>query len=217
MNNGRGFTLIELIVGITLIVIVMSAAYAGFRSGMDMYRYQEKQNVFHQNIRQALFLVSRDMRCAYMPASRTDISFIGMHRADMFEAGDQVAFVTCLPSAHSKSGGLAGVAYYVSADPLIAQKGLVRSNSGFPAGPPEISKADIVEVAPLVKTMKLRYYDGDEWLDEWGSSNSAKSQALSHTLPAAVEISMTVHEHENSSGTETFTTVVPLYASKVLP
>ena len=64
MKN-KGFTLIELLVAITILVIAITLSYESFRLGTNTYRKHEKVNLLRQNMRVALFSLSRDIRCAY--------------------------------------------------------------------------------------------------------------------------------------------------------
>jgi type II secretion system protein J len=200
----NGFTLIELLVALTILVIVITTAYASFRAGLAAYRAQEENNILHQNIREALFMISRDVRSAYVSPGNGDIRFTGKHEGG--NANDSIAFVTCLRETAAKEGGLAEIGYYVDDDPATPHKGLVRMNHGFPAGPVVKRQAYPQEIAPLATSLKLRYYDGADWQDEWKENTAV--------LPASVEVTVTVAPEGKTDAEQTFKTVVPVIAGE---
>lgn len=214
----KGFTLLELLVSLTILVIVVLTVYVSFRLGLKTYRRQEKNSYINQNMRQAWRMISRDLRCAFVSDSK-DIRFIGEQNFD--GKNDKVNFVTYLPEIYGREGGLAEVSYYVDNDPNTDCEGLIRENRGFPyslassqqegqEGEEIINTAKIQEIAPLVRSFKLQYFDSKSWQDTWGKGGGIED--LSATLPVSVKISITLLDEETNEE-KSFETVAPVYSS----
>lgn len=169
MKGNKGIGLIEFIISINIILIVVIGAYYALNLGIKTYRRIENENYINQNIRKADALISRDLRCAFLKAK--DNVFKGEK--------DRLEFITYLPlqsvllENSKKESGLAKIKYFVSED-----KGLFRE---------ENEKTRLV--APLVKLIEFKYYDGMNWYDVWEFKYKRK-------LPVAVEIKFKVENED---------------------
>lgn len=200
MNDERAFTLLELLVGITVMTIIAATVYASLRLGLASYRSMEEAGYARQNTRNALFLVSRDVRCAYaMP---------GCFNGSADGGNSRVSLVACLPAAGADSGALAVVEYRMAGDSFAGHTGLVRIDRGFPAGPAEKRAARVQDIAPLATAFSVRYFDGKNWYDEWDGTLAERK----NTLPVAVEIAAVIAHEGKDNAPERVSTVVPVYA-----
>lgn len=59
-----GFTIVELLVAMTISLIVMAAIFSTFKSQQDSYVVQSQVSVTQQNLRAALFMITRDIQMA---------------------------------------------------------------------------------------------------------------------------------------------------------
>ncbi|MCB4791513.1 MAG: prepilin-type N-terminal cleavage/methylation domain-containing protein [Elusimicrobia bacterium] len=198
--NPKGFTLLELLISITILVMVITTVYAAFSTGLKAQKKQEEANYRNQSLRQAWRMMARDLRCAYVSDTNKNAIFIGEHNTGAGNS-DKITFVTALPGTGSKYGGLAVVSYYVSPG-----KGLIKENKGFPSYAPEETEGRLFEAAPLVKSLDITYFDGKNWSEEWGTENSKIS---SFSLPLQVQIKF-VFENDKKPVTE----LIPVYVKK---
>jgi prepilin-type N-terminal cleavage/methylation domain-containing protein len=60
----QGFTIIELMVAMAISLVVMAAVFSTFKSQQDSYVVQSEVSVTQQNLRAALFMISRDIKMA---------------------------------------------------------------------------------------------------------------------------------------------------------
>lgn len=206
-----GFSLIELLVGITILVIIVTTVYASFQIGLKTYRTQEQKNYLHQNIRLAWRMISRDLRCAFKSENK-DLKFEGEE--------NKVTFVTYLPEKLLKSSALSKVRYYIDDDPLTPYEGLVKEVYGFPISAPnededELAKKSgkIIQIAPKVESLKLKYYNGEDWFNSWDKDEEVSENKIPDDLPMIIEIQIGISSNENPDELETFTTTVPIYSS----
>ncbi len=71
-----GFTLIELIVAVALGIVVLTVIYSTFRSQHDSYYVQNQVSMTQQNIRAALYLITRDVQMAGHYTSLVDKPYL---------------------------------------------------------------------------------------------------------------------------------------------
>ena len=204
----KGVTLIELLVAITILVVVVTLSYESFRLGINNYRKHEKTNLLRQNMRVALFSMSRDIRCAYILQANDALRFTGSHTDSANTGNCKVNFVTCLPAISRGAGGYSAIEYYID-DTSAGNKGLVKIDKGIPVTGNAIETGKRFEIAPLVKKLELRYYDGNTWSQEWGYNDNFQARRL----PKAVEITIKAAQDESGKDEETITTVVPVFAA----
>lgn len=63
-NKEKGFTLIELMIAMALSLIVMAAIFSTFKSQQDSYVVQSQVSMAQQNLRAALYMITRDVQMA---------------------------------------------------------------------------------------------------------------------------------------------------------
>lgn len=219
-KNNTGFTLIEMIVVITITVLMVTVVYETFRVAMMAYTKQKEQQDVNRTMRHAWTQLSRDLRCAFMSTTNTSITFVGTHKQEYEHDYDAVQFVTYMPTSYSSSGGLCIVQYYIDVDPLTHEQGLVKALYGFPFGKNKNDKnanatpLRIQEIAPRVTSLKLHYYNGKKWVDAWGNDNNNPATSM-HALPGAVAISIEMSDNEHEKPVKTFSTIVPIFSSEI--
>jgi type IV pilus assembly protein PilW len=64
MNNRSGFTLVELLISLTLSSLVMTAIYSTYQSQQKTYVVQYQMAAMQQNARAAMFYMERELRMA---------------------------------------------------------------------------------------------------------------------------------------------------------
>ncbi|MBN1384583.1 MAG: prepilin-type N-terminal cleavage/methylation domain-containing protein [Elusimicrobia bacterium] len=181
--SSSGFTLLEMTVTVTILLVVIGAVYASFWIGIKTYKKQSEINNVSQNIRIAFHLISRDLRCSFLSMIDDNARFLG---------GD-----TRLDFAVFLKDKINDVSYYIDDDLLTPESGLQRRVGGRNS-----------ELAPLITAMNLKYYDGKQWLDSWGIDKLGQPIDKFRKIPRAVKVMFTLTE---SGGREkVFTTVVPV-------
>ena len=63
-QNNQGFTLVELLVAMTIALVVLAAVFYTFKSQQDSYVVQSQVAVAQQNVRAAMYMISRDTQMA---------------------------------------------------------------------------------------------------------------------------------------------------------
>jgi type IV pilus assembly protein PilW len=77
MKGSRGFTMTELLVAMAITAVVMAAVFSTYKSQQDSYVVQEQVAETQQNLRAALYMMSRDIRMAgYDPTGKAKTGFV---------------------------------------------------------------------------------------------------------------------------------------------
>ena len=63
-SKEHGFTLVELLVAMTMAAVVMAAVYTLYKTQQDSYIAQDQVVEMQQNVRASLYQMARDMRMA---------------------------------------------------------------------------------------------------------------------------------------------------------
>jgi type IV pilus assembly protein PilW len=84
-KNPQGFTLVELLVALTVSAVIMTAVYAAYQSQQKSYVVQEEVAALQQNLRTAMFYMSSQVREAGCNPSTTDVNKPGILTADTDE------------------------------------------------------------------------------------------------------------------------------------
>jgi len=64
VNNKEGFTLVELMVAMAITLVVMGAIFLTFKSQQDSYVIQDQITATQQNLRAAMYMLTRDIQMA---------------------------------------------------------------------------------------------------------------------------------------------------------
>jgi len=164
-----GVTLVELVVGATLIVGIIGSAYACLLTGHRTGEEVERRMDILQSARVALDLMGRDLRTA-CPLGK-DFALIGIDRTireGVVMANLDFATHNWTPSRPGESD-FCEVSYFVDRDPRTGGLALYRRRDPTPDDRP-LEGGYREEIAAGVREFKVEYYDGLYWSEKWGSA-----------------------------------------------
>ena len=151
-----------------------------------------------------------------MPSTPYDTGFIGTSSGSDKDPLDKLEFIsvnryTGLPHDVNETDVVRGIDmakiyYWIELDTKKAAHGLVRERplELTPPSGPVHREENIVEIARDVVFLNFRYFDGNDWLDTWDSTQTG-------TLPKAVEVTVMVQgEWRDQEVLESFTSRVYL-------
>jgi len=182
MNNNKAFTLIEIMVAVTILAFICAISY-----GIVLHTLESKDTVErHRSIASIgisiLERIRRDLEALYTG----DISdpFAGTDN----DTADRIDFVCTTPSFPDEDGKrthLIEVGYQLKENPDVFDYYLLlRRESRDVEGSP--LQGGILRVLyDKVKSFNIQFYDGSEWFDSW----SFKEQK---GLPHAVKIELVI-------------------------
>jgi len=185
----HGFTLIEILVAISIMAIVLTSIYGMFSSVTRAADRLEADGADYHLARVIFDRLGRELRGAYEPSGAEAQTFNGGISA---EGRTFLELTTTAVSPLSDSGsGLALVRYELAADEeseTVSQVLLRRELPWHQKSAVDTSQS-MMRLAPGIDKMTIRFYTSGEWLEEWGVQNSG--------LPEMVEISLSLRSEDH--------------------
>lgn len=211
MRCSRGssaFTLIEVIISAALMALILVSAYACLSACLASQKMIEPRADVLQNARVAMALMTADLRnaCPLSP----DFAFLGMHRMLGKVEADNLDFATHnYTPRHSREGDFCEVSYFVDKDPATGQYCLYRRRNPTLALDP-LSGGSREKIAQDVLGVRFEFFDGVDWYESWGSTNSNNAlntspevQSSDEGLPEAVRITLLFDSNPQANPTTT--------------
>jgi type II secretion system protein J len=192
-NRRSGFTLIELIISAALMAIVMGSTYLCLSAGVKGQRLIEARSEGVQSARTALNIIAADLRSAIpMPGN---VNFLGMRRTVEGVDADNLDFSTRnYEPKHAREPDYCEISYFLTPDKESDSYLLIRRRDPTP-DPEPLEGGMQQEIARGVRGLRIEYYDGFDWFDDWGDPEGKTKGMLippsnSSGLPEAVRITI---------------------------
>jgi len=188
----NGFTLIEILIAISIISIIIGALYGAYISNVKGIQITQQNSHIYQTARAVLDCMRRDLECAYLGSRASKKSALGMISEDREiedNPADRIDF-TALTHIYSKQDNLATdlceIGYFLKKDPDTNLFILYRRDSGIVDS--ELRHGGrIDELAYMVKGLDLEFIDkqGDRF-KYWNSLKGAHK----NVLPSLIKIKL---------------------------
>jgi len=152
VNNKEGFTLVELMVAMAISLVVMGAIFLTFKSQQDSYVIQTQISAMQQNVRAAMYMLTRDIQMAGY-YTNFDADNYTMDWDDVDNDNDPTTGTDIIrPLIYGQNNvNVAGDNIKDNTDVIVIVKA---SSEGRPLGPGEDATAGII-------TLTSRDLDGD--------------------------------------------------------
>lgn len=200
-KQSRGFTLLELLVAMSLMVVVAGSLYTALYTGFKARRSAMAAVEPTAQAINAIELLKQDIVGVLPIDGVLTESFIGTsNRSSKGEDADYVVFYTTQVYADEDElvGGVGKIELVLEEDTDEDRENfrLVRKITRNLLSPTELDPEEQV-LCRNVTALNLRYFDGESWLDEWDST------ADSNSLPVAMEVDIQVaYETANPMSTQ---------------
>ena len=202
LRTARGFTLLEVLIAISIIALLLTTVYGIFSSVSGTKERLDADSAAYHRARVIFDRLGREIRGTYYQAGHRDSTFSG----GTDEAGELfLELSTTAVSPISERGtGFALVRYRIGADTEDDDQSLVIQRSeraliGRAQG--ALEAPDMMRLAPGIRDFALRFYAEGTWHTSWNATESG--------LPAMVQLRLTIITED---GTE-----VPFMSSFRLP
>ena len=186
-QDDRGFTLLELIISLTIFSLVVVVVYATLSLGVGAATRGEARSIQNQRARAALALIARQLKSAYpLTLEAEDGIFVYF-----FGEPDAVSFISA--AGRPEVGGLEKIMYFLKEHEGRHSLWVRTAAPALPADLVEEREGSLIqetEVLPEVESLTWEYFGrvqtDEEWTDHW----DGKEQ---RSLPTAVRCSWQAH------------------------
>jgi len=214
--NSEGFTLLEVLVASAILSMVLAILYGVFSQTLTSTQRAEEQSAQSRAARIVLLRIGDDLQASF-PFAPDNPRFVGKTSRGQQFSDAFLSFVSLsgLPlTSESHAGDCYEIEYELVPDPHSAPaRQLVRRARFTPTTPDSaagrLSEGETLPLLTGVQGLRLRFFDGRAWHDEWGKEQTQTK------LPRAVEVELYLARKKTGAShqeeeTVTFSTLVDL-------
>jgi general secretion pathway protein J len=184
MRSQAGFTLFEVLVAVSIVALLLTTVYGVFTSVSGAKERLETTGEGYHQARVLFDRISREVRGAYVPAGHPDALFAGGNGATPFL---ELSTSAATPQGGGK-GGINVVRYEVQVDSESSDGRKVLLRSEVPLHEADQRQEGAYRLATGLEDLRWRYYDGEQWLEEWPTKRAQGANAAGQML----EVRLTV-------------------------
>ena len=181
----RGFTLVEMLVAITVTTLVAGSTVAILRTSAAAARRVDEQSTVQQEARMAVLAIATALRNVHRSPGNEQV--LEGRSGELGDApADRVRVFTVTRKAVRPSGPQSDVVeceFFLAAPEAGGPPALFRRLDPTRNEPPD-GGGVLERLAENVVALRIAYFDGGQWIDEWTEKNKG--------LPAAVRIQLVV-------------------------
>ena len=209
----NGFTLVELLLALTIFAIIGVGIHQTLRSGVDAQRHGEESVQIVQIARQVLSRITGDLRATYTSQGVYGGAMIGEDDIGVDVDLDRLSFTTANHTPKPYAVGeyaLATIEHFIDDDDATENVGLQRHVLPVAEATVE-EELEVENYASEVKSLNFRYYNGLDWTDSWDSTADG-------VLPLAVEVTIGLsleNEGESRASTDAAAAVLRRFSTTV--
>jgi general secretion pathway protein J len=181
-HNARGFTLLEILVAISIVAIVLTAVYGIFISVSNARERLEADGEIYHRVRVVFDRVGRELR-GISPAGGPEQH--GVFRTGKDEGGNPTLEMTTSATAQLglQQTGIALVRYSLAAEPeKPAGKILYRTEQSALVTDETLRQAGPMRLAAGIEQLEWRFLLQDQWRNEWDAAQDGLPQLVELTL-----------------------------------
>ena len=188
----RGFTLVEVLVAISILAIVLTSVYGIFSSVSLARGRLDADSADYHRARVIFDRLGRELRGAYFAPKSANLAFVS--EPTERDTLDELELTTTAVSPLSQTGsGIARVRYRLVMDSEDPENRLVLLRSEQPAYQPaiELNDSDMMRLATGIENLVIRYYANGQWQAGWNGLSAGG-------LPEMVEINLQLRTREGA-------------------
>jgi general secretion pathway protein J len=191
-HPNHGFTLLEILMAISIFAIVISLAYGAYRSTFRIIDHTESQTEIYNQARIAMHRISNDLGSLYLGSKGSlqgKAQTLGNKQADTIQFTSTAHLIL---NREEQAAGLATISYTVVEDPDTRELSLLRHDQAFrPSENEEPVLGKGLLLCEGLQEVRLVYYDTKgEQKDSWDSKEIEKADTNAQALPGRIEVSL---------------------------
>ena len=197
-NNTQDFSLLELLIAMTMMAIIASSLYASLSIGFKAKESAENSIEAERSAVIVMDLLKREIVSALPPKGYFAGKFVGTDSRN--ESGcdsDSLVFYSASysPGEDEVACDIVRIEIALSTREGTNENVLVRGVTTNLLSPKSLEPYEEV-LCSGINSLNLMYYDGYDWLDEWDSGS------YNDSLPKAVAISIKFERKDNNESDE---------------
>ena len=213
VEKGRGFTLLELLLAISIFAVVVAVLFSSFWVGIGAWEKGEAGIEFQQRMRAVSELLFREISSTYpyfLTPSQLDkhTSYVAF-----FGEPDSLRFVS-YANLHKRASGLCMLEFWVSERRglMLGEAAALAANKEDFDAVPLRSPEYALEICPEVRGLQFRYFDQKnddepgEWLERW---DPVERQGY---MPKIIEVTLTFPDQRGEDAS-TQQLIIPIMSS----
>lgn len=187
-RKSRGFTLIEVLISISIIAILLATVYGIFSSVSGTKERLDADSAAYHRARVIFDRLGREIRGAYYQSARRDSVF----RGGSDEAGRLFLELstTAVSPISARGAGFALIRYRVGPDAEADNQSLVieRSERALIGRTQEtLETPQMMRLAPGIRNFAIRFYANGSWHTSWDATDSGLPQLVQLRLDIITE------------------------------
>jgi len=202
MGNRRAFTLVELLIASTMLVLLGGAGYAVFAAGTHAAAKTRRRSRMVVHAQRALSAMSADIRAAVEHKGTRLTSLDAEYEGLDADTIDFIAVRTRRGQPEPGAGGRAEIGYYIDNDPGTEARWLLRREDATLDDDP-LEGGVATPAGPCVSELNIEYFDEFGWVDGWHDSDA---------FPRGVRIAIVVLDADEVEAPMLFETTVCIAA-----
>jgi len=213
-EGAEGFTLVEMLIAMVILATVLTIAYRVFSSSYSALRQVNPERDPYHTARVILDRMTDEIQSAYFRPGLSHTGFVGLNDDKEDAPWDSLTFsamanfywIRSVEGIHESD--FLKISYFLSEDQ--EERRLMRAQDPtfgtFEADPERFGSRDrgTYELADSVWGIDFRYFDGEDWTDEWNAGERQK-------LPRSVEVKLILDTGEGKP--IPFYAVIPVMSS----
>ena len=198
LQNSGGFTLIEVMTALTILAIMATITFSVVLNSSMRSRALDREMELKMAANSIVNLIVEDLKGAFIRQGVVPY-FIGedsFHREDPNDAVSLITTSTLPINPQAVGGDLAEVGYRLSFDEEEGKGGVLYRREESPVRAPFEEGGGSYEISGKVRSLNLRYYDGEDWMDDWDSQDMSREHMV-NKLPREIEIEITLEDESS--------------------
>lgn len=189
VETEKGFTLLEVLVAVTITALLLTAIYGVFTSVSGAKQRLEAEGESYHQARVLYDRLGRELRGTYWRQANSRTRFIGGRTRDNY------IFLELTTTAGTpfggRRGGMSVVRYELRRDeePQEPDTWVLMRNE-YPTSDPDGPEREGYRLATGIRELGLRFYKNGQWEEEWDAARDG--------LPQMVEVSIIMPIEEQS-------------------
>ncbi len=189
----RGFTLIEVMTALVILALMATITFSVVLGTSRRSKDLRAEMELRQTALMIINLMAEDLKGAFVHETNAYFQGFDNYHRDLPTDGMNLVTTSTLPvNPKIVSSDLAEVGYTLSFED-DSTTGILTRREQVPPETPEGEGGVAYELSARVRSLNLRYFDGEDWLDEWDSQDMNREHMF-EKLPREIEMELTLSE-----------------------